>query len=172
MVYQHRGTAHNEARKYFNNSLRLSYKNFSKEEEMKQIASIMVVFAVAGLLVFGCGSTPDDDAADVIKQHADVTEQFVNTLEKASSAQDVAKAVDAYTSGMQELVPRIQSLNETYPGYTDGKVPKALEKEAKRLEDMAVRMPAAMMKTASYMMDPAVQKAMENMSNEMAKIGQ
>jgi hypothetical protein len=63
-------------------------------------------------------------------------------------------------------------LNEKYPGYKDGKVPKELEKEAERLEELSVRMPAAMMKTASYMMDPAVQKAMENMGNEMAKIGQ
>ena len=47
-----------------------------------------------------------------------------------------------------------------------------MEKEAKRLEDLAVRMPAAMMKTVSYMSDPAVQKAMENMSNEMAKLGE
>ncbi|WP_320043934.1 hypothetical protein [uncultured Desulfobacter sp.] len=139
---------------------------------MKQIASIMAVFAVTGLLMFGCGSTPGDDAADVIRQHADVTEQFVNNLENAHSAQDVAGAVDAYTAGMQELVPLIQGLNEKYPGYKDGKIPKELEKEAERLEDLSVRMPAAMMKTASYMMDPAVQKAMENMSNEMAKIGQ
>jgi hypothetical protein len=139
---------------------------------MKQIASIMAVFAVTGFLMFGCGSTPGDDAANVIKQHADVTEQFVNNLEKAQSAQDVAEAVDAYTAGMQKLVPLIQGLNEKYPGYKDGKVPKELEKEAERLEELSVRMPAAMMKTASYMMDPAVQKAMENMSNEMAKSGQ
>lgn len=37
----------------------------------------MVVFAVAGLLIFGCGFTPGDYAADVIKQHADVTEKYV-----------------------------------------------------------------------------------------------
>nr|WP_319397081.1 hypothetical protein [uncultured Desulfobacter sp.] len=139
---------------------------------MKQIASIMAVLAVAGILMYGCGSTPGNDAADVIKQHADVTEQFVNKLEAAHSAQDVAEAVDAYTAGMQKLVPLIQGLGEKYPGYRDGKAPKGLEKEAERLEELSVRMPAAMMKTASYMMDPAVQKAMENMSNEMAKIGQ
>jgi methionyl-tRNA synthetase len=139
---------------------------------MKQIASMMAVLAVTGILMFGCGSTPGNDAADVIKQHADVTEQFVNKLEAAHSAQDVAEAVDAYTAGMQKLVPLIQDLSEKYPGYKDGKVPKELEKEAERLEELSVRMPAAMMKTASYMMDPVVQKAMENMSNEMAKIGQ
>ncbi len=139
---------------------------------MKRIASIMAVFAVTGFLMFGCGSTPGDDAADVIRMHGDVTEQFVNSLEKAHSAQDVAGAVDAYTAGMQELVPRLQSLNEKYPEYQDGKIPKELEKEAKRLEDLAARMSASMMKIASYMMDPAVQKAMENMGDEMSKIGQ
>ena len=61
---------------------------------------------------------------------------------------------------------------KTYPEYKEGKIPKELEKEGKRLEELAVRMPAAMMKTASYMSDPAVQKAMENMSNEMAKLGE
>ncbi len=139
---------------------------------MKQIFSTMAVFAVAGLLLFGCGSTPGDDAADVTKQHADVTEKYVDSLEKANSAQDVATAIEAYTAAMQELIPRIQSLNEKYPGYKSGKVPKEPEKEAKRLEELAARMSAAMMKTVSYMMDPAVQKAMEDMGNEMAKLGE
>lgn len=141
---------------------------------MKQTASIMAVFAVIGVLMFGfgSGSAQGSEIGDVVRQQADVTEQFVNNLEKANSAQDVAKAVDAYTADMKKLIPRIQSLDETYPEYKEGKVPKELEKEAKRLEDLAVRMPAAMMKTVSYMSDPAVQKAMENMSNEMAKLGE
>lgn len=132
----------------------------------------MAVFAVAGLLFFACGSTPGDDAAEVIKAHADVTEKFVDNLETAASAQDVAKAIEAYTAGMQELIPRIQRLNEKYPEYKSGKVPKELEKEAERLENLAARMSAAMMKTVSYMMDPAVQKAMENMGTEMSKLGE
>lgn len=138
---------------------------------MKQISSIMAVFAVAGLLIFACGATPGDDAADVIKAHADVTEKFVNNLEKATSAQDVAKFIEAYTADMQELVPQIKSLDEKYSEYKSGEVPKELEKEAERLEELATRMSAAMMKTVSYMMDPAVQKAMENMGNEMSKLG-
>nr|WP_319494880.1 hypothetical protein [uncultured Desulfobacter sp.] len=141
---------------------------------MKQTASIVAVFAVIGALMFGfgSGSALGGEIGDVIRQQADVMEQFVNNLEKANSAQDVAKAVDAYTADMKELIPRIQSLDEIYPEYKEGKVPKELEKDGKRLEDLAVRMPAAMMKTASYMSDPAVQKAMENMSNEMAKLGE
>ncbi len=132
----------------------------------------MAVFAVAGLLVFTCGASPGDDAVDVIKAHADVMEKFVDNLEKATSAQDVAKTIDAYTAAMQELIPRIQSLNEKYPEYKSGKVPKELEKEAERLEDLAARVSSAMMKTVSYMMDPAVQKAMENMGDEMSKLGE
>ena len=139
---------------------------------MKQVLSMMAVFAVAGLLMFGCGSSPEDEAADVIKQHVDVTETFVNTLEKADSADDVAKAIDAYTAGMKELIPKIQNLNEKYPEFEDGKVPEELEKDAQRLEELAGKMSAAMMKTVSYMMDPAVQKAMENMGNEMSKLGE
>lgn len=64
----------------------------------------------------------------------------------------------------------IQRLNEKYPEYKSGKVPKEVEKEAERLEEVAARMSAAMMKTVSYMMDPAVQKAMENMGTEMSKL--
>lgn len=139
---------------------------------MKRIFSVMAVFAIAGLLVFGCGSSPADDAADVIKQQADVMQAFVDALEKADSAQDVAKAIDTYTAGMQKLVPKIKQFSEKYPEYKEGKVPKELEKEGQRLEELSARMPAAMMKTASYMMDPAVQKAMENMGNEMAKLGE
>lgn len=139
---------------------------------MKQISSIMAVFAVTGLLIFACGATPGDDAADVIKAHADVTEKFVNNLEKATSAQDVAKFIEAYTADMQKLVPQIKSLDEKYSEYKSEEVPKELEKESERLEELATRMSAAMMKTVSYMMDPAVQKAMENMGNEMSKLGE
>ena len=45
-----------------------------------------------------------------------------------------------------------------------------MEADARRLEEISAQIPGAMMKTASYMLDPKVQEAMHQMGQEMSKL--
>ena len=139
---------------------------------MKRIYRLTMVLLLAGTLFFSCGSSGGDDATAIIKQQADVTEDYINGLEAASDADSVVKVIEKYTQGMKDLIPKLQEFYKNHPDFQQGKVPEGLEKETERLNEIAAKLPGAMMKTASYMMDPKVQKAMQDMGNEMAKIQQ
>ncbi|MCG8688156.1 MAG: hypothetical protein MI892_24990 [Desulfobacterales bacterium] len=139
---------------------------------MKQFFQLTIVLWLAGVLFLGCGSDGSSEAGKLIKKQADVTEEYIDGLEKADTADEVAKAITKYTEGMKKLIPSLQEFNKKYPEYQQGKVPEGLEKEAKRLEEISAKLPGAMMKTMSHMMDPKVQAAMEQMGKEMASIEQ
>ncbi|WDP89499.1 MAG: hypothetical protein HUN04_07095 [Desulfobacter sp.] len=139
---------------------------------MKQMFRIIAALWLGLFFITGCGSSPEDQAGAVIKQQTDVTEVYVNDLEKAGNADDVVAAIEKYTKGMEKLIPDIKALQENYPEYQQGKIPEGMEKEMARLREISEKLPGAMMKTASYMMDPKVQAAMQNMGREMSKIGQ
>ncbi len=139
---------------------------------MKQFFQLIIVLWLAGVLFLGCGSDGSSEAGKLIKKQADVTEEYIDGLEKADTPDEVAKAITKYTEGMKKLIPSLQEFNKKYPEYQQGKVPEGLEKEAKRLEEISAKLPGAMMKTMSHMMDPKVQAAMEQMGKEMASIEQ
>lgn len=138
---------------------------------MKRLFTIMIAVMLSSLLASGCGSSRNSDAKSIIIKQATVTEQYVNGLEKAKSADDVVVAVNRYTEGMKELIPMILEFEKKYPDYkTKGVAPAGMEKETARLESISAKMQPAMMKTMRYMYNPKVQKAMQNMGQELQKI--
>lgn len=133
------------------------------------------IFSVAILLVLAaCGGDKYADARDIMADHAQVMEAYITGLENAANATDCAAAIDVYSAGMEELIPRLKAFREKYPELTKadgGETPPEVEKEAKRLEELSVRMPAATMNMMKYMTDPQVQAAMQRMSQAMEKMG-
>ena len=107
--------------------------------------------------------------------HAQVMEAYITGLESAANAEQCAAVIDAYTTGMEKLIPRLKVFQENYPelaaGTDAGEAPAEVETEATRLEALSVRMPAATMNMMKYMADPQVQAAMQRMSRALAKMG-
>ena len=140
---------------------------------MKPIGARM--FSVAILLILAaCGGDKYADARDIMADHAQVMEAYITGLENAANAADCAAAIDAYSAGMEDLIPRLKAFQETYPELAKkngGETPPEVEKEAQRLEELAGRMPAATMNMMKYMTDPQVQAAMQRMSQAMGKMG-
>lgn len=137
---------------------------------MKKTFGIMIGLLLFVFLVSGCGSDGSKEAGSIIKAQADVTEEYVNSISDAKSADDVVKALENYTEGLKKLVPDLKAFHEKYPEYAQGKVPEGVEVDMKRLEELSGKMSGAMMKMGSYMMDPKVQEAMQKMGEEMSKI--
>lgn len=115
------------------------------------------------------------DARDIMVKHADVMEGYITGLENADSAAACAATIDAYTTGMEDLIPRLKAFQEKYPalamGTTDGQAPPEVEAQARRIEALGARMPAATMNMMKFMEDPLVQAAMERMSETMEQLG-
>jgi hypothetical protein len=132
------------------------------------------IFSVAMFLILAaCCGDKYADARDIMKDHAQVMEAYITGLENAANAADCAAAIDAYSAGMEDLIPRLKAFREKYPELMKedgGETPPEVEKEAERLEELSARMPAATMNMMKYMTDPQVQAAMQRMSQAMEKM--
>jgi hypothetical protein len=99
-------------------------------------------------------------------------EHYIGRMEKADSAEAVAKAMQDFTEKMSALAPRLQEMNRKFPELaTDKDAPKELEKVSQRMSDLSTKLQSAMMKAMPYMMDPQVQQAMTAQAQAMAQSG-
>ena len=136
---------------------------------MSRIYGILATVLLTVFLV-SCSSDGSNEAKSIIKNQAGVTEDYVNGLANAKSADDVVAAIEHYTEGMKKLIPELQKFQKNYPEYKQGKMPEGMEADIKRLEAVSAKLPGAMMKVTTYMMDGKVQAAMEQMGQEMNKL--
>lgn len=137
---------------------------------MTRIYGILVTVLLAAFLVTGCSANGSSEAESIIKNQANVTEDYVNGLADAKSADDMVAAIEHYTEGMKKLIPELKEFQKNYPEYQQGKMPEGMEADIKRLEAASAKIPGVMMKMVSYMMDGKVQAAMEQMGQEMSKL--
>jgi len=137
---------------------------------MKRIYEILAFLLITAFMVYGCGSDGSSKAESIIKDQVDVTENYINGISSAQSPQDVVEVIERYTEGMKKLIPELKEFQKKYPEYQQGKVPEGLEIDLKRLEEISAKIPGAMMKITSYMMDGKVQSAMKKMGEEMSKL--
>jgi hypothetical protein len=136
--------------------------------------TLLVSMLMILLVLTACGGDKYADARDIMAEHAQVMEAYITGLESAANAEECAATIDAYTAGMEQLIPRLKSFQEKYPELanenTADPAPAEVEAETKRLEELSARMPAATMNMMKYMMDPQVQEAMQRMSQAMEKM--
>jgi len=144
---------------------------------MKSVRARISLLAILLMLTMltACGGDKYADAREIMKDHADVMEAYITGLEKAGSATECASVIDAYTAGMEDLIPRLKAFREKYPELaaenSDAEIPAEVEKEGQRMKELAARMPAATMNMMKYMADAEVQAAMQRMSQAMEKMG-
>ncbi len=137
---------------------------------MTRICRILITVLFFALLIHGCSSDGGSEAKSIMNDQAKATEDYVNGLADAESADDVIDAIENYTKDMKKLMPELKEFQKNYPEYMQGKMPEEMAAEIKRLEAASARIPAAMMKVTQYMMDGKVQAAMANMGEEMNKL--
>lgn len=136
---------------------------------MKKVYGMLFAAVLTVFLISGCGSS-SNEAEAIIKKQVDITEAYVNGIEKADNADEVVKAIENYTRGMKALIPELNEFEKKYPEFRVGKTPQGMEDEFKRMEDVSAKIPGTMMKITQYMMDSKVQAAMQQMGEEMGKI--
>ncbi len=132
---------------------------------MKRIYGILAIALLSVFFVFGCGS----DGSSVLKKQIKASENYINGMSDAKSADDVVKVIDNFTEDMIALLPELQEFEKKYPGYREGRVPE-LEEDVKAMEEVSQKMSGAMSNMMKYMMDPKVQAAMTRMGEEMSKL--
>ncbi len=119
----------------------------------------VALVAVAGL-VSCSGGGKYGEAKEIMTQQVAAMEDYASSLEKATSAADVAAAIERFSEAQRNLAPRMNALAEKYPDLKGEKEPPAeLQPLMNQLKELGMRMAQASMKSIQYMSDPAVQEA-------------
>lgn len=144
-----------------------------QEARMYKFSVLLTAMAVAVVFaITGCGNQYGDVEA-VLDTEIDVMSAFIEDMENAGDAEDVAAAIRTYTDGMEKLIPQLKEIAQNYPdmqGSDD--VPAAVKAKADKVAELAGQLSGAVMKATSYMMDPTVQEAWENFGQVMAAMGE
>lgn len=131
---------------------------------MRQSILTVLFFSLIIMCIAGC----EKKYSDVIKvneEFAELTEEYVDNLENATSGKEVAQAMNRFSDGFEKLAPRMQEAITKYPELKDeSNNPKELQESKKRTEEVGKRFAGSFMKMMPYMKDPEVQAAQKRMS--------
>jgi hypothetical protein len=131
------------------------------------------VMAIAALVaVLGCSGGQDySDTVEINTKFIDAMGSYIEDIDKAESASDVADAIDAYAQKIDELAPQMKAIASQHPEWQDpGKVPEELKPVQDKAKQMASQIPNTFMKTMKYMTDAQVREAHQRLQQSMAKM--
>jgi hypothetical protein len=131
------------------------------------------VMALAALLaVLGCSGGQDySDAVKINTKFVDAMGSYIEDIDKAQSASDVADAIDAYAEKIDGLAPQMKAIASQHPEWKEmGKVPEELKPIQEKAKQMASQIPNTFMKTMKYMSDNQVREAHKRLQESMAKM--
>jgi hypothetical protein len=134
----------------------------------KMMAWMVMALLVAGLAACG-GGGKYASAKSLINKQIAIMESYADAMEKASSAAEVAKALNAYAAAQKDLIPAMKKFQEQFPDMKDQKEPPVeLKPEMDKMQQVMGRIMSASMKAAQYMQDPIVQEAQKKLGEAMA----
>ncbi len=134
------------------------------------------LFSLLVVLVFvltGCKSSSSPEA--VMQDFVQALNNYIEGVQKANSADDVAKVIDRYAADLKTLAPRFKALAEKYPALKQQKpenLPPELQKYVKQVEEIGPKMMGIFPKLMQYGSDPKVieaNKRLQEASEEMNK---
>jgi predicted small secreted protein len=136
-----------------------------------------IVFACVALLVMSVAACNKDgggkygDVKKVFGKYIDATEKFATTMDGVKSADDVVKAIEAYTVVAKDLGPQIKGFEAKYPEFKDMEnPPEELKPLVDRMTAVATKMMGSMGKIAEYASDPKVQEAQTKLNEVMGSM--
>jgi hypothetical protein len=134
-----------------------------KHSTLKIAVLVLIGIALVGGMAGAQETGKYADFKAVMREMIDATYIYIEEMEAAESAEEVASAIENFALAMKELEPRMDAMDEKYPDISDAEFPAELAETMEEYAEMMVSMEAAMMKMFEYMMDPVVQEAMELM---------
>jgi len=135
-----------------------------------KIPKWMIVFCVV-VFIFGtisCGGGKYADAKKAVAKSNKTLAGFLEKMDKADNAKDVAAAVTGFASEMEKIVPEMRKLEEKFPELKGSQgVPEELGEEGKKMMELWGKFASVMIKIQQYADDPEVQKAQEKLESVM-----
>ncbi len=117
----------------------------------------------------GAGGGKYADVQKVMDQYVAANEKFAAAIDGATTADQVAAALNALTETTKGVAPELKAMEAKYPEFKNQDNPPAeLKPLMDRLTAAAGKMMTAMMKIGSFASDPKVQEAQTKYQEAMA----
>jgi predicted nuclease with TOPRIM domain len=138
-----------------------------KKDMKKMMLVLFLTLLTMSFLIIGCGGKYSE-AEKMNKEYIALLEDYVADIDKADNAKNVAKAMNRFADGMEELMPKIRKLSEKYPELKDrSNPPEELKETQKKAEEIGQKMAGSMIKLMPYMMAPEVLNAQKRLAAAM-----
>jgi hypothetical protein len=139
---------------------------------MKKFAILVVtLFSIFAIVSCSGGGGKYGDAIKVMENYVDLFDGFIGNLENANNGPDVAKALDTFSAGMKDLVPKLKELDAKYPELKGKDVPAELKPIMDRLQNEIIpKFGSVMGKIAQFQNDPAVVEANKRFQEAMMEM--
>lgn len=132
---------------------------------VKRALFLVLIGAIA--MMTGCGSKYSD-LVEVNTKFISAMEDYITATGKASSAKEVAKAINAYADQMEKLAPQIKNVRGKYPELENTTtIPEELKSIEQKMQGLEKKVAASYMNMMKYMMNPEVQAAQQRLQNAM-----
>ena len=140
---------------------------------MKISKGLMLAAVVLFVLnLTACGSKYSD-VEETMNAQAKAMENYIDAMEQAENAEDVAASIIGFTSEMKELIPQLKEVMAKYPELSDEQAPpEELQAVSEEMRIQSGNLQAAMMKAMQYMQDPGVQKAIQDQGRIMMELAE
>ncbi|HOP28933.1 MAG TPA: hypothetical protein P5120_13990 [Spirochaetota bacterium] len=136
---------------------------------MKKIVSLIGIAALA--FVISCGGGKYGDIKGFINDVIETQEEFLGSVEKAGSADDIVNAVTVFGDRIVKLGEQSIELKKKYPDSDkwDKEPPAELKEDFDRLNAQTDKFEKVFINDniKKYLMDPKVQKAFMDMGKKM-----
>jgi hypothetical protein len=140
-----------------------------KKDMKKMMVVLFLTLLAMSFLIIGCGGKYSE-AEKMNKEYIALVEDYIADIDKADNAKDVAKAMNEFADGMEDLMPKMRKLSEKYPELKDrSNPPEELKETQKKAEEMGQKMAGAMIKLMPYMMAQEVLNAQKRLAAAMMK---
>jgi len=139
---------------------------------MKKVVGFLTIAALAFFISCG-GAGKYGDVKEFINDVIETQSEFLGSIEKAGSADDIVSAVDTFGDKIIKLADKSIELKKKYPDSEkwDKEPPVELKEDFDKLNAQSEKFQKAFMNAAiaKYMRDPKVQKAFIDMGKKMEK---
>jgi hypothetical protein len=138
------------------------------------LRSLLIILSISVIFFAGCKSSGSkySDLKILLQDVIKANEEYVGTLEKATTAKDVAEAINKLGGLVEKYAARADEIEKRHPELKDidkKNPPSELKDEYDKLNQLEERRVKVSIKMMVYMKDPEVLKAIQDLVKKTAK---
>lgn len=126
------------------------------------------IFLLLPMAVICQGGEDYSDVLEANEEFYAAMEKYIDALDNAKSAGEVAAAMNLFADGIEKVAPKMKKARVNHPELKDpNNMPEELTAMKEKSKELNNRYAGSFMKLLNHLKDPEVKKAQERVSRAM-----